>query len=399
MKVLHVIPSVSERSGGPGQAIIPMCRSLQEQGVEVLIATTDAGLNEAITLRAPGSHKGIPTIFFPLQWGQSFKYSRPLAVWAEANVKTFDVVHIHAVFNHASVAAARACRRHDVPYLVRPLGTLDPWSMKQKPLRKMLFWQLAARQMLRGAAAIHYTAAGEQNATEQSLGLNHGTVVPLGIEPEIADRPLDLENFAREFPGLATHPYVLVLSRLHRKKGLDVFLDAFLALTQQREFRHWRLVLAGEGPVDYVNLLKKMVESRNAGELVVFPGWLDSEKKNYILRHASLVALPSYHENFGLCIMEAMACSVPVLVSPHVSLAREIEAAGAGWIAAVENVAIEATLREALGSEARRTRRGLAGKNVSGDFAWSSVASQLLIVYSAVLAERSQVSTRLVAHA
>ncbi len=399
MKVLHVIPSVSERSGGPGQAIIPMCRSLQEQGVEVLIATTDAGLNEAITLRAPGSHKGIPTIFFPLQWGQSFKYSRPLAVWAEANVKTFDVVHIHAVFNHASVAAARACRRHDVPYLVRPLGTLDPWSMKQKPLRKMLFWQLAARQMLRGAAAIHYTAAGEQNATEQSLGLNHGTVVPLGIEPEIADRPLDLENFAREFPGLVTHPYVLVLSRLHRKKGLDVFLDAFLALTQQREFRHWRLVLAGEGPVDYVNLLKKMVESRNAGELVVFPGWLDSEKKNYILRHASLVALPSYHENFGLCIMEAMACSVPVLVSPHVSLAREIEAAGAGWIAAVENVAIEATLREALGSEARRTRRGLAGKNVSGDFAWSSVASQLLIVYSAVLAERSQVSTRLVAHA
>src|SRR6266699_952829 len=304
MKVLHVIPSVSERSGGPGQAIIPMCRSLQEQGVEVLIATTDAGLNEAITLRAPGSHKGIPTIFFPLQWGQSFKYSRPLAVWAEANVKTFDVVHIHAVFNHASVAAARACRRHDVPYLVRPLGTLDPWSMKQKPLRKMLFWQLAARQMLRGAAAIHYTAAGEQNATEQSLGLNHGTVVPLGIEPEIADRPLDLENFAREFPGLATHPYVLVLSRLHRKKGLDVFLDAFLALTHQREFRHWLLVISGEGPVDYVNLLKKMVESRNAGELVVFPGWLDSEKKNYILRHASLVALPSYHENFGLCIME-----------------------------------------------------------------------------------------------
>src|SRR6266568_8899384 len=154
MKVLHVIPSVSERSGGPGQAIIPMCRSLQEQGVEVLIATTDAGLNEAITLRAPGSHKGIPTIFFPLQWGQSFKYSRPLAIWLDQNVKAFDVVHIHAVFNHACTAAARACRKHGVPYVVRPLGTLHPWSMKQKSLRKKVFLYVGVRRMLTGAAAI-----------------------------------------------------------------------------------------------------------------------------------------------------------------------------------------------------------------------------------------------------
>src|SRR6267142_2254932 len=112
MKVLHVIPSVSERSGGPGHAITPMCRSLQQLGTEVMIATTDAGICQPIPLRATADYKGIPTIFFPRQWGESFKYSRPFASWLDENVRTFDLVHIHAVFNHASLAAARACLRH-----------------------------------------------------------------------------------------------------------------------------------------------------------------------------------------------------------------------------------------------------------------------------------------------
>ena len=119
--------------------------------------------------------------FFPVQLGASFKYSRPLASWLGKNVKEFDLVHVHAVFNHASVAAARACRRSGVPYVVRPLGTLDPWSMKQKPVRKYLFWHLFAKRLLAASAAVHYTAAAEKTATEGYLGMNHGRVVPLGV--------------------------------------------------------------------------------------------------------------------------------------------------------------------------------------------------------------------------
>src|SRR2546421_7019062 len=135
MKVLHVIPSVSEHSGGPGQAIIPMCRALRDKGVDVLLATTDAGMPDT-RQKAEGTGKEVPTIFFPVQLGQSLKYSRPFAKWLYESVSDFDVVHIHAVFNHACVAAARACREKGVPYIVRPLGTLDPWSMKQKRDRK-----------------------------------------------------------------------------------------------------------------------------------------------------------------------------------------------------------------------------------------------------------------------
>src|SRR5258705_1336860 len=260
-----------------------MCRALREQGIDVMIATTDHGIvsssefqrqtvsssesqvsssqwqdannsngipddresetrNSKLETR---NYKGIPAIFFPVQFGHSFKYSRSLAVWLEANVSGFDVVHIHAVFNHACLAAARACRKHDVPYIVRPLGTLDPWSMKQKPLKKSLFWQLAAKRMMHEAATVHYTSHAEKEATEQSLGLNHGIVVPLGIDVESISEPLDRASLNDDFSALAIHPYVLVLSRLHPKKGLDIFLDAFLTLVKEPEFREWRLVLAG----------------------------------------------------------------------------------------------------------------------------------------------------------
>jgi glycosyltransferase involved in cell wall biosynthesis len=389
MKVLHVIPSVSERSGGPGQAIIPMCASLSAQGIEVLLASTDDDLPAMNTAGGPKReaitrYKTLQAIFFPKQLGASFKYSRPFALWLDEHVTDFDLVHIHAVFNHSSIAAARACRQKGVPYIVRPLGTLDPWSMKQKSLRKKVFWNAGVKRMLRGANAIHYTTKGEKEAVESSLGLNHGVVVPLGVESSSTPPPEAVMKLAARFPALLDHPFVLVLSRLHPKKALEVLLEAFLSLTGQREFSNWRLVLAGEGPADYVASLKRIVAEHRGTDSVIFPGWLEGEDKEATLRNASLLALPSYHENFGLCVMEALAAGVPVLLSPHVNLAAEVNAAEAGWIADVTKTDIEAKLIEALAYQEERAKRGRAGKDLSRDFSWESVASRLNEMYVAV---------------
>src|ERR1041385_2220663 len=183
MRVLHVIPSVAERSGGPATAIVPMCRALQQEGIEVQLVTTDAGLHgEAIA----SEYKGVPAMFFPSQLGESFKYSRPLAAWLRSNIRQFGLAHIHAVFNHSSVAAAHACRRDRVPYVVRPLGTLDPWSIRHMYFRKYLFWQALGKGMLRRAAAVHYTTEAEKVATQEVFGLNHGKVIALGIDTKAA---------------------------------------------------------------------------------------------------------------------------------------------------------------------------------------------------------------------
>ena len=371
MRVLHVIPSVAERSGGPATAIIPMCRALLQQGIEALLVSTDAGLNKnEIT-----EYKGVPAKLFRVEFGASFKYSRPLASWLDANIREFDLVHVHAVFNHSSVAAARACRSAGVPYVIRPLGTLDPWSMAQKALRKRLFWQVEGKGMLQGAAAVHYTSEAEKLSTERLTGLNHGKVVPLGIEQTSATTR---EKLAQHFPDLAQYSYVLVLSRLHQKKGLDVLIDAFLS----QQFSPWRLVLAGDGPPDYVAKLKSKAAQCDR---IVFTGWVDGERKAALLGSASLLALPSHQENFGLCVMEAMSHAVPVLVSPGVNLAPEIVTANAGWVAAIDPEALAAKLVEALSDEAERAKRGRAGQQLSRQYSWENVARNLVQLYQQVL--------------
>lgn len=372
MRVLHVIPSVSERSGGPATAIVPMCRALREQGIDVFLATTSHGLARMNT-DGVTDYRGVPARFFPAQVGESFKYSRPLAKWLSASVREFDLVHIHAVFNHASIAAAAACRKSGVPYVVRPLGTLDPWSMKQKSRRKRIFWLLQGKRMFEQSAAVHYTAAGEKTATEEYLGVNHGRVIPLGVD---VNGCVSVKSAAEYFPVLAGHPYVLTLSRLDPKKGVDVLIEAFISLDRD----YWRLVVAGDGPQDYVSSLKQKARGL---EKIFFTGWVEGEVKEALLREASLLALPSRHENFGLSVMEAMARGVSALVTPDVNLAGEIEAAGAGWI--VDLSRLQNGLSAVLDDDTERVRRGRAAHQFAQQYSWQRTATELAELYRQIV--------------
>jgi glycosyltransferase involved in cell wall biosynthesis len=385
MKVLHIIPSVAARYGGPSQAIYTMCRALQAQGTDILIATTNAdGAQELpVPLGEKIIYQGAPTIFFSRQWSEALKYSRPLALWLEQNVKNFDLAHIHAVFSHACVAAARACGKNVVPYLVRPLGTLDPWSLKQKSVRKRLFWHLGVKRMLAGAAAIHYTSDEERRLAETGLGLSGGVVVPNGLDLSFINRrtgPFDAPQLE-----IGHSPYVLALSRIHPKKGFELLIESFAALKKSGLFGPWRLVFAGDGDAGYVDQLKTLARRKGLNGDAVFVGWLEGDRKYAALKGASLLALPSYQENFGICLIEALAYGVPVLVSPHVNLAPEIKKADAGWVTQLSRENLESTLAEALGNEAERRRKGIRGYDLANRYSSSNIALRLLEVYESVI--------------
>jgi glycosyltransferase involved in cell wall biosynthesis len=250
--------------------------------------------------------------------------------------------------------------------------------MTQKSVRKRLFWQVSGKAMLHHAAAVHYTSEVEKLSTERHLGLNHGKVIALGID-----------NHNSNSNGRMSEPYVLVLSRLHPKKALDVLIEAFQVLIQNRKFAEWRLVIAGDGPPDYVAKLKAQVA---ATDRITFTGWLDDDKKHEVLGGASLLALPSHQENFGLCVMEALSHSVPVLVSPNVNLATEIVSANAGWISAIDKDALATRLAEALSDEDELTKRGRAGKKLSQRYSWENTASELMDLYRNILPQRRKVA-------
>ena len=132
-----------------------MCRALSERGVEPLILSTNADgpgrLNVPIAERT--TWQGVPALFFERDFSESFKYSRGLARWTRGHIAEFEVVHIHGVLSHACLSAAAACRRAGVPYVLRPLGTLAPWSLGQKSIKKRILLSLGARRALREALA------------------------------------------------------------------------------------------------------------------------------------------------------------------------------------------------------------------------------------------------------
>jgi glycosyltransferase involved in cell wall biosynthesis len=390
-KVLHVIPAVAARYGGPSHAVFGMCRALNKQGVDTIIATTNAdGPGRLpVVLGAPHPYNGISTIFFRRQWSEAFKYSKPMARWLDGHVREFDIVHIHAVFSHVCLAAARTCAKHNVPYIVRPLGSLDPWSLGQKRLRKRLLLRVEAARALKGAAFVHYTTEEERRLAEIGLMIAPGVVVPLGVDPELLeDGDRGNAGAGAEGPPCVTgSPYVLALGRIHEKKGLEVLIDAFLEAVNQPQFSDWRLVIAGDGEPGYVARLRSRAAGQGAGRRVVFTGRVET------LRRAAVAASPSRQENFGLSVVEALACGVPALVSPHVNLAVEIAEAGAGWVTPLERLALATSLREVMRDEPERLRKGAAGRAlVRRRFTWPVVADQLMAVYDAAADGRSTVS-------
>jgi glycosyltransferase involved in cell wall biosynthesis len=390
LRVLHVIPSIAPRYGGPSQAIYTMCRALQIRGTEILIATTNADGNEElpVPLEVKIIYQGVQTIFFARQWSEALKYSRPLALWLERNVRNFDLVHIHAAFSHACVSAARACRKQRVPYIVRPLGTLDPWSLKQKSIRKRLYWQLGVKQMMAGAAAIHYTTAEEQRLVESGLSLSRGVVVPNGIDLGFIKWEGQTKPFDRQEREIGEKPYVLALSRIHPKKGFELLIESFASLKGQGLLGNWRLVFAGDGESEYVNQLKILAHQLGLDGDALFLGWLAGDRKYAALKGASLLAMPSYQENFGISLIEAMACGVPVLVSQHVNLAPEIEKAGAGWVTALREDQLARVLAEALSDEQELQRRGDKGRELASNYGAEEVATKLIGLYQKLAAGR-----------
>ena len=379
MKALHVIPAIAARYGGPSRAILDLLKALSGVGIEVALATTDADgagrLGVEIGQRV--ETEGVPTWFFRRQASEAFKLSFPLARWLARNAGEFDLIHAHAVFSHSTVAAASAARAHGKPLVVRPLGTLSPWSLAQKPLRKRLALAAGIHGILR-SSTLHYTSRAEREAVEATLGLADGWVLPLGV---------DSDFFAIERKPAVDSPFVVSHGRLHPKKRLVELVAAFAEATESEGLRHWRLVIAGEGDARYAGRIAEAAGASSAAERIELPGWVGGEALFDLLARASLFALPSHHENFGLAAAEAMAAGLPVLLSPGVELAPEVTAGQCGWVLQGGPETLADTLRQALLATDDRLRRGEAARRRASErFAWPEVARSLVERYTDLLA-------------
>ena len=172
--------------------------------------------------------------------------------------------------------------------------------------------------------------------------------------------------------------HVVALARLDRKKNLVSLIRAFHSAGAAA----WRLTIAGTGDAAYADELRRAAADGPAAARIEFRPWLDAREKLDLLRSAAVFAVPSFHQNFGLGALEAMACGVPVMVARGVNLAPAIAQAHAGWITGTDDEDVAATLTEVMRDEVGRRRRAANAKKLAANYTWDSAAAQLEAWYS-----------------
>jgi glycosyltransferase involved in cell wall biosynthesis len=323
MRILRCIHSVDPAIGGPLESVKQSTLVLAGRGHEVEVASLDSP-------DAPGV-KQFPGRVHALGPGRgSYGYSSRFVPWVRAHRREFDSVLVHGIWQYHSFGVWRALHRTETPYFVFPHGMLDPWFNRTYPLKhlkKLLYWPWAEYRVLRDAAAVLFTSEEERRLARESFSLYrcNEVVVNYGTAAPALDLAAAGHLFRREFPSLGETPFLLFLGRLHVKKGIEELLRAFA----QIDAGH--LVVAGPcADETYRRKLESLAHELAIAPKVTFTGMLSGERKWGALAAADAFVLPSHQENFGIAVVEALACGTPVLISDQINIWREIVSDGCG---------------------------------------------------------------------
>lgn len=375
MRILHVISSLDPHAGGPTAALIGLATAQVRTGLNVNILATwkdPAALPVAERLQGSGvSLRHVGPARGPLSGHPD------LAAAAGGCVADADVVHIHALWEQVQHDAAVAARRHKKPYLFRPCGMLDPWSLAQGRWKKKLYLAWRLRADLNGASALHFTSDTERDFCGPLKLKPPAIVEPNGLDLSEFD-PLPPEGaFRSKFPQLGGRRIVLFLSRLHHKKGLELLVPAFA----RAKLSDTMLVIAGPDANGYRAEVEKSVAQHGIADSVLFTGMLQGADKIAALAEAELFVLPSYQENFGIAVVEALAAGTPVIISDGVNIHGEITSAGLGAVVPIGGtpeqsiIALAATLEQWLGDASlRRAASERARPYVRDRYDWEKIA-------------------------
>ena len=336
LRLLNVASSVDPAAGGISESILRLSKAVSDLGHEVeTVSVDDPESSWRKDLQIQVHLKGPPR--GPLEYSSDFDQ------WLSNNAGRFDALISHGVWRFNSHATRQAARAAGRPYFLFPHGMLDPWFKRYYPvkhLKKMFYWWSREYAVLRDARAVLFTCQEELLLARESFWPYHCVerVVPLGTENPPDDKEAQQKAFEVKFPELRGRRVILFLGRLHEKKGCDLLLRAFLKFLESKPpelSRDLHLMMAGPcAHPEYLQILRQMAQKCEAISpgSVSFPGMISGDLKWGTLRRAEVFVLPSHQENFGIAVVEALACGTPVLISRPVNIWREIELSGAGLV-------------------------------------------------------------------
>jgi len=403
--------------GGVSEAVKTLVHSLIQKNIYNEIASVDEPgslqQQELYIMHELGPAKG------------SWAYNKALGTWLIENIGRFDAVIVHGLWLYYGYAVRNAFQKNEnknVKLFVMPHGMLDPYFQKAKgrrlkALRNTFYWNLIERRLINIADGLLFTCEEELQLARQTFNgylPKSEIVIGLGVDrPPTYDQSMK-ELLNRQCAGIADKKYILFLSRIHEKKGVDLVIKAFVntykitdpgkQISAQNEIPRRgtpkeipTLLIAGPGiDTAYGDYIRSLAHGSGMSEYILFSGMLSGAAKWGAFYHCDAYILPSHQENFGIAIIEALACGKPVLISNQVNIWREIEKEDVGFVSDDNETGVLKMFAyyNKLTQDDKQALKAKAIAAYEQNFSTSRAADNLLNT----IAPASSASTRLVAH-
>lgn len=375
MKVFHVISSISRQGGGPSRSSQGLVAGLCAAGVEAWLMTLRHGESPWI--------KGVDKFVNGGSFEEALTRIKP------------DIVHLHGIWQYSLHRCAVICRRWKIPYIIAPRGMLEPWSLRAKWLKKRLARLLYQDRDLKKAVALHATAESEA-AQFRRLGFNNPVIIsPNGVNlpAETEETGMRRRKFAEEevskwLDGVSEQRRALFVSRMHEKKGVLELVEAWTRVNPQGWQCEFVYTLNGEEERAYEAQMKARIKELGLETQFILTGPLNDDAKWAAYARADLFILPTYSENFGIVVAEALWAGVPVITTKGTPW-RELEECRCGWwIDLPPKASLDGALREAMALP-RETLRAMGARGrslVEGKYTWKAVCDAMVEGYQRIMA-------------
>ncbi|MDQ1148137.1 glycosyltransferase involved in cell wall biosynthesis [Sphingobacterium zeae] len=371
MKVIHTISSIDQSTGGPARSSTVLIKKLIEnENIDVIDLFTLKSDDPIITnFDSQKSHIHFCKPRF-------LKMSKDL----ESGLKrtTTDLFHGHGIWDFPVSQMAKVARRLNVPYIISIRGMLEPWSLKQSYLKKRLAMLLYQHNDLKNATCLHATAKMEAKSIRLLGYKNPIAIIPNGID--LSQYPIkDWKEQKKE------KRKILFLSRIHPKKGIEYLIEAWKKLDSEIK-SNWEIEIVGNGESEYIAFLNNLIKSNYLEKSIKILGPKFGPDKIETYHQSDLFVLPTFSENFGIVIAEALACGLPVITTNGTPWEDINEYCAGEWIEIGVNPLV-ASLKEMMQkNDLELSAMGSNGRKLIEDkYSIDSVANSFFELYSWIL--------------
>ena len=345
IKILHVVTTCDPKTGGPIEGIKQFYFWYKKFDIESLLVTLD-NPNEKFL-----KDKRLPKTIALGPKYLNYSYSFKLKKWLKNNAKKFDAIIVHGLWQYNSFCVWRVAKKYNIPYYIFPHGMLDPWFKKFYPLKhfkKLIYWILIHKQILKDAKAVLFTTRLEKVLARKTFPFYNVNekLIGYGISGNIYKFNNDKNLFLKKFPNLKKKRIILYLGRVHEKKGIDDLIIAFKSLIKLDASLH--LVISGPSVDNYKDYLFDYCKKNFLLNSVTFTGPLFNKIKWDAYNSSKYYCLPSHQENFGITLAEALSCKIPVITTFNVNIWKEIKSVNAGFITKDNSNDIQKFLKKAI---------------------------------------------------